>query len=130
MVRDENGQKMSKTKGNVIDPLDVIRGAPPEALAPAVKNKFPKGMPKFGADALRFTLAQLTQQGRDIRLSLQRVEGNRNFCNKLWNASRFALMRMDDFHAGSTWVKERPLSLADRWILSRLNRRWGRCRPR
>ncbi len=122
MVRDENGQKMSKTKGNVIDPLDMVRGAPPEALQAQVKGKFPKGMPKFGADALRFTLAQLTQQGRDIRLSVQRIEGNRNFANKLWNASRFALMRMEGFHAGTTWVKDRPLSLADRWILSRLNR--------
>src|SRR5438105_816209 len=111
MVRDENGQKMSKTKGNVVDPLDVIRGAPADQLAPQVKAKFPKGMPKFGADALRFTLAQLTQQGRDIRLSLQRIEGNRNFANKLWNASRFALMRMENFHPGSSWVKERPLSL-------------------
>jgi len=122
MVRDEKGEKMSKTKGNVIDPLDVIRGAPPDALLPAVRNKFPKGMPAFGADALRFTLASLTQQGRDIKLSLERVNGYKAFANKIWNASRFAMMNLGDFRLGSGFVKDRPLSLADRWILSRLNK--------
>ncbi len=123
MVRDEKGEKMSKTKGNVIDPLDIIRGAPKEALPPAIKNKFPQGMPPMGADALRFTLASLTQQGRDIKLSVDRIGGYRAFCNKIWNATRFAQMNMGDFEDdGSLFVKERALSLADRWILSRLNR--------
>ncbi len=120
MVRDEKGEKMSKTKGNVIDPLDIIRGASAEALAPNLRNKFPQGMPAHGADALRFTLAALTQQGRDIKLSVDRVAGYKAFANKLWNASRFALMNMGDFRLESGSIRERPLTLADRWILSRL----------
>ncbi|HYX92103.1 MAG TPA: valine--tRNA ligase, partial [Myxococcaceae bacterium] len=122
MVRDEKGEKMSKVKGNVIDPLDVVRGAPAEQLPPAIRNKFPQGMPAFGADALRFTLAALTQQGRDIKLSLDRVAGYKAFVNKLWNAARFALMNLGDFRADDTPIEERPLSLADRWIVSRLDR--------
>src|SRR5437773_8107693 len=97
MVRDDKGEKMSKTKGNVIDPLDIIEGAAADKLQPALKNKFPQGMPAFGADALRFTLASLTQQGRDIKLSLDRVAGYKAFTNKLWNAARFALMNMGAF---------------------------------
>jgi valyl-tRNA synthetase len=122
MVRDEKGEKMSKTKGNVIDPLDVVRGARPGDLSPTLKNKFPQGMPAFGADALRFTLASQTQAGRDIKLSLERVGGYKAFANKLWNASRFALMNMGDFKLWGAHIKDRPLSLADRWILSRLGR--------
>ncbi|WP_434348525.1 valine--tRNA ligase [Myxococcus virescens] len=122
MVRDEKGEKMSKTKGNVIDPLDVILGASSDKLAPTLKNKFPQGMPAFGADALRFTLASLTQQGRDIKLSMDRLAGYKAFCNKLWNASRFALMNMGEFTLDERPLKERPLTLADRWILSRLQR--------
>jgi valyl-tRNA synthetase len=123
MVRDEKGEKMSKTKGNVVDPLDVIRGATVEQLAPSLKNKFPQGMPAFGADALRFTLASLTQQGRDIKLSMDRLAGYKAFSNKLWNASRFALMNMGDFRADGRHPKERTgLTLADRWILARLQR--------
>ncbi|XXF80741.1 valine--tRNA ligase [Myxococcaceae bacterium GXIMD 01537] len=122
MVRDEKGEKMSKTKGNVIDPLDIIQGAPPDQLAPALRNKFPQGMPAFGADALRFTLASLTQQGRDIKLSMDRLGGYKAFSNKLWNASRFALMNMGDFRLGADGLKGLELSLADRWIVSRLNR--------
>jgi valyl-tRNA synthetase len=121
MVRDEKGEKMSKTKGNVIDPLDVVRGASAENLQPNLKNKFPQGMPAFGADALRFTLASLTQQGRDIKLSLDRVAGYKAFTNKLWNASRFALMNLGDFTWDGSDVRGRPLALADRWILSRLD---------
>ena len=99
MVRDEKGDKMSKTKGNVIDPLDIVE--------------------THGADALRFTLAALTVAGRSIKLSVDRVGGYRNFANKIWNASRFALMNLEDYDA------ERPLdasslSRADRWILTRL----------
>ncbi len=122
MVRDEKGEKMSKVKGNVIDPLDVIRGAKPEDLLPNIRNKFPQGMPAFGADALRFTLASLTQQGRDIKLSLDRVAGYKAFTNKLWNASRFAMMNLGDFRLDDSDIRSRPLTLADRWILSRLNR--------
>jgi valyl-tRNA synthetase len=101
MVRDEKGQKMSKTKGNVIDPLDLTE--------------------KYGADALRFTLAALTTaQGRDIKLSRERVEGYRAFANKLWNATRFALMNL----AGFRWTGEDPAAAArtpaDRWLLARL----------
>jgi valyl-tRNA synthetase len=122
MVRDEKGEKMSKTKGNVIDPLDVIRGASIDQLAPTLKNKFPQGMPAFGADALRFTLAALTQQGRDIKLSVERVGGYRAFCNKLWNATRFAMMNMGEWRDDGRHPKSRSLTLADRWILARLNR--------
>jgi valyl-tRNA synthetase len=121
-VRDDKGEKMSKTKGNVIDPLDIIQGCPPQNLPASVKNKYPKGLEPMGADALRFTLASLTQQGRDIKLSIERIEGYKAFCNKLWNAARFALMNMGDFTVDpKIFVKERALSLADRWILSRLN---------
>jgi valyl-tRNA synthetase len=123
MVRDEKGEKMSKTKGNVIDPLDIVRGAPAANLPGAVRNKFPQGMPAMGADALRFTLASLTQQGRDIKLSVDRIAGYKAFCNKVWNAARFALMNLGDYRDDpKLFIKERSLSLADRWILSRLNR--------
>jgi valyl-tRNA synthetase len=110
MVRDEKGQKMSKTKGNVIDPLVITE--------------------QYGADALRFTLASLTAQGRDIKLAKERIEGYRAFANKLWNATRFALMNLEGYEAGPL---PRPLSpdveregeaisAADRWILARLQR--------
>ena len=122
MVRDEKGEKMSKTKGNVIDPLELILGSTPENLAPALRNKFPQGMPAFGADALRFTLASLTQQGRDIKLSMDRVAGYKAFSNKLWNASRFVLMNLGGFHLDTRPIKERQLTLADRWIIARLQR--------
>ncbi|MBN8471310.1 valine--tRNA ligase [Corallococcus exiguus] len=122
MVRDEKGEKMSKTKGNVIDPLDVILGAKAESLQPSLRNRFPQGMPAHGADALRFTLASLTQQGRDIKLSMDRLGGYKAFCNKLWNASRFALMNMGDFNLDKTPLEGRKLTLADRWILSRLQK--------
>ena len=123
MVRDEKGEKMSKTKGNVIDPLDIVRGGPAANLPASVRNRFPKGMPAMGADALRFTLASLTQQGRDIKLSIERIDGYKAFCNKVWNAARFALMNLGDFRADpAVFITAHPLSLADRWILSRLNR--------
>ena len=123
MVRDEKGEKMSKTKGNVIDPLDIIQGAAAANLPGSIRNKYPQGLPAMGADALRFTLASQTQQGRDIKLSIDRIGGYKAFCNKIWNAARFALMNMGEFEDdGSTFIKERSLSLADRWILSRLNR--------
>ncbi|MSP72763.1 MAG: valine--tRNA ligase [Myxococcales bacterium] len=99
MVRDEHGHKMSKTKGNVIDPLDVSRD--------------------LGADSLRLTLAGFAGQGRDIKLSLKAVEGSRNFINKVWNASRFALMNLGDFDAEAP--PPTTLGLVDRWLLSRLD---------
>jgi valyl-tRNA synthetase len=102
MVRDEKGQKMSKTKGNVIDPLVITE--------------------QHGADALRFTLAALTAQGRDIKLAKERIEGYRAFANKLWNASRFALMNLSGYREAGAELGALPLSPADRWILARLQR--------
>ncbi|MDI6816801.1 MAG: valine--tRNA ligase [Actinomycetota bacterium] len=99
LVRDEQGRKMSKSRGNVIDPLDVID--------------------EFGTDALRFTLSSMATPGRDIFLSRERIEGNRNFANKLWNASRFVLMNLEGFER--IVVKEEEFNLADRWIFSRMN---------
>ncbi|MCK4390278.1 MAG: valine--tRNA ligase [Desulfobacterales bacterium] len=101
LVRDAEGKKMSKSRGNVIDPLYVID--------------------EFGTDAFRFTLAAFAAQGRDIKLSEDRIEGYRHFINKLWNASRFSLMNLSDFEPDETGQDARDLSLADRWILSRLN---------
>ncbi|HBR95827.1 MAG TPA: valine--tRNA ligase, partial [Gammaproteobacteria bacterium] len=137
LVRDSHGHKMSKSKGNVLDPLDIIDGITLDALlekrtgnmmqphlaekiAEQTRQEFPDGIPSFGTDALRFTFASLASTGRDVRFDLKRVEGYRNFCNKLWNASRFVLMNMDG-HESSLQDGERSLSLADRWILSRLN---------
>jgi valyl-tRNA synthetase len=155
IVTDENGDKMSKTKGNVIDPLDVVHGATidtllarvdvekppdPEAVKKAIKKHFGKGIPAMGADALRFALAALNTGSSRIRLSIERVEGFRNFINKLWNASRFALMNLDGFDperfeaqmpslakaqltvmsAGSGPVARAGLGMPERWILSRL----------
>jgi valyl-tRNA synthetase len=102
MVRDEKGQKMSKTKGNVIDPLVITE--------------------QYGADALRFTLAALTAQGRDIKLARERIEGYRAFANKLWNASRFALMNLEGFRDDGTDPTTLAATPADRWILARLQR--------
>jgi len=101
LIRDSEGQKMSKTKGNVIDPLTM--------------------MDKYGTDALRFTLAAFAAQGRDIKLSEERIEGYRNFCNKLWNASRFVLMNLDDYNGTYKLIPNGEHPAAHRWILSRLN---------
>ena len=101
LIRDSEGQKMSKTKGNVIDPLTM--------------------MDKYGTDALRFTLAAFAAQGRDIKLSEERIEGYRNFCNKLWNASRFVLMNLDDYNGTYKLIPNGERPAAHRWILSRLN---------
>jgi valyl-tRNA synthetase len=141
IVVDEHGDKMSKVKGNVIDPLDIVYGATvdellkkaKDALAPAsalenIKKSYPQGIPAAGADALRFTLAALAAQGRNIRLSIPRVEGYRHFANKLWNAARFGLMNMTGYDpdrfgdALREGVETAALTLADRWILSRLQR--------
>ncbi|MEO8703549.1 MAG: class I tRNA ligase family protein, partial [Kofleriaceae bacterium] len=138
IVTDENGDKMSKTKGNVIDPLDVVYGATLDALlkradadnasdaaVKAIKKNFGKGIQPMGADALRFALAALNTTGR-IRLSVDRVETYRNFINKLWNASRFALMNLDGYDPErfeaqlATQATRTALAMPERWILSRL----------
>jgi valyl-tRNA synthetase len=132
LVRDEKGQKMSKTKGNVLDPLDIIDGCDLETLVAkrreAISNKkeadqieretrnaFPKGIAAFGADALRFTLASLAAQGRDIKLSVGRIEGYRNFGTKLWNAARFA--QMNECAVWDEYDPRSPQQTVNKWIV-------------
>ena len=120
MVRDKHGDKMSKTRGNVIDPLHLIHGCTKEEMSPQFKDEYPDGFPAFGADALRFTLAAMSASGRDIKLSVERIAGYRAFANKIWNATRFAMMRMDGKPEPLSAVRAH-LEPADRFILSRLN---------
>jgi valyl-tRNA synthetase len=121
LVRDDQGRKMSKTTGNVLDPITLLDGAKPEELRDYVRQQYPDGISAMGADALRFTLITGSTPGNDMNLSLQRVEGNRNFANKIWNATRYVLSQLGDRETGMSADLPVHQSLADRWILSRLS---------
>jgi len=121
LVRDDQGRKMSKTTGNVLDPLALLDGARPEELGDYVRQQYPDGIPAMGADALRFTLLTGSTPGNDMNLSLQRVEGNRNFTNKIWNATRFVLAQLTEGAPLADLAAHPPAGLPERWILSRLS---------
>ena len=137
LVRDGEGQKMSKSKGNVLDPIDLIDGIDLESLVSkrttgmmqpqlaakiekATRKQFPDGIDAYGTDALRFTYYSLASTGRDIKFDIGRIEGFRNFCNKIWNAARYVMMNCADEDCGQSSDAAVELSLADRWIIGQL----------
>ena len=139
LIRDHDGHKMSKSRGNVIDPLDLIDGVDLDTLvakrtaglmqpqlAPqiesATRRQFPEGIPAFGADAVRFSFAAMASTGQDIRYDLERTAGYRNFCTKLWNAARFVFMQVSDASEGGPPSPDTHPGPADRWIISRLGK--------
>jgi valyl-tRNA synthetase len=139
LVRDSHGQKMSKSKGNVLDPIDLIDGIELEPLVTKrtagmmvpklakkvekqTRDEFPEGIASYGTDALRYTYYSLASTGRDINFDVGRIQGFRNFCNKIWNAARYVLMNTEEYDCGQDNSDDYELTQADKWIISRLQK--------